>query len=72
MFFEPSQDSQQTDTEDCSPDSRVTAALDELDIPYHYLPKSQKYEIHMEVSRLQAIHAQIEPHALISGLVRVD
>jgi hypothetical protein len=36
MFFEPSEDSQQTNTEDCPPDARVTTALDELDT-YSYL-----------------------------------
>jgi hypothetical protein len=58
MFFEPSQDSRDTDTEDCSPDSRVTAALDELDIPYHYLPRSQKYEIHyaLDSGRSQSVY----------------
>ena len=58
MFFEPSQDSQQSDTEHCPPDSRVTAALDELDIPYHYLPNSQKYEIHyaLDSGRSQSVY----------------
>jgi len=44
MFFEPSQDSQQTDTEDCTPDPRVIAVLDELDIRYEYTPGSQQFE----------------------------
>ena len=44
MFFEPSKDSQQTDTEDSPPDTRFTTALDELDIPYQYMPGSQQIE----------------------------
>jgi hypothetical protein len=49
MFFESSEESRQVDTEDRSPDSRVTSALDELDIPYRYLPFSRTFEAHLHL-----------------------
>jgi hypothetical protein len=64
MFFEPSEESQQTDTEDCPPDARVTTALDELDIPYHYLPRSQQFEIHypLDCDRSQSLYIASQTH----------
>ena len=64
MFFEPSQDSQQTDTQECPPDSRVTVALDELDIPYQYLPRSQQCEANysLDSGRSQTVYIASQTH----------
>ena len=64
MYFKPSQDSNQTDTEDCPPDPRVTAALDELDIRYQYLPGSQQFEANysLDSGRSQTVYIASQTH----------
>ena len=64
MHFESSQNSQQTDTEGCPLDSRVTTTLDELDIPYQYLPSSQQFEIHYPLvcDRSQYVYIDSQAH----------
>ncbi len=64
MYFKPSQDSNQTDTEDCTPDHRVTAALDELDIRYEYLPRSQQFEANysLDSGRSQTVYIASQTH----------
>ena len=45
MFFETSEESSQTETQDFAPDSRVSSALDALDIPYECDPSTGRFEI---------------------------
>ena len=64
MFFESSEESRQIDEEDRSPDSRVTTALDALDIPYRYLPVSRTFEahLHLEDGRAQCVYIDSQTH----------
>lgn len=64
MFFEPSQDSQQTDAEGCTPDPRVIAALDEVDIRYEYTPRSQQFEVKhwLDGGRSQTVYIASQTH----------
>ncbi|MFM8763425.1 MAG: hypothetical protein ACKOEZ_01115, partial [Spartobacteria bacterium] len=72
MFFEPSQDSQQSDTEDCMPDARVIAALDELDIRYEYTPGSQQFEVKywLDGDRSQTVYIASRTHWFIGVELR--
>ena len=64
MFFESSEESRQIDEDDRSPDSRVTTALDALDIPYRYLPVSRTFEVHLhlEEGRSQCVYIDSQTH----------
>lgn len=57
MFFDPSNESQQTETEDFPPDPRVSSALDELDIPYECDPSTGRFEVlvQLENGRSQTV-----------------
>ena len=57
MFFEPSNESQQTETEDFPADPRVSSALDELDIPCHFNPATGRFEVlvQLENGRSQTV-----------------
>jgi hypothetical protein len=72
MFFESSEESRQIDTEDRSPDSRVTTALDELDIPYRYLPVSRTFEahLHLEYDRTQCVYIDSRTHWIMGVELR--
>jgi hypothetical protein len=45
MFFETSEESSKTETQDFAPDSRVSSALDALDIPYECDPSTGRFEV---------------------------
>jgi hypothetical protein len=72
MFFESSDESRQIDTEDRSPDSRVTTALDEFDIPYRYLPVSRTFEahLHLEYDRIQCVYIDSRSHWIMGVELR--
>jgi hypothetical protein len=57
MFFEPSEESKQTETQDFPADPRVSSALDELDIPYQFHPATGRFEIlcQLENGRSQTV-----------------
>jgi hypothetical protein len=45
MFFESSEESSNTESEDFSQDPRVSSALDALDIPYECDPSTGRFEV---------------------------
>ena len=45
MFFESSEESSNTESEDFAQDSRVSSALDALDIPYECDPSTGRFEV---------------------------
>jgi hypothetical protein len=57
MFFESSEESRKTETEDFPADPRVSSALDELDIPYQFHPATGRFEIlcQLEHGRSQTV-----------------
>jgi hypothetical protein len=62
MFFESSEESSQTETQDFATDSRVTTALDELDIPYECNPSTGRFQVLVQLkdgrSQTVFIHSQ--------------
>lgn len=72
MFFEPSQNSQQTDTEDSTPDPRVITALDEIDIRYEYSPRSQQFEVKywLDGDRSQTVYIASRTHWFMGSELR--
>jgi hypothetical protein len=50
MFFESSEESRQTETEDFPTDPRVSSALDELDIPYTCNPATGRFEVLVQLN----------------------
>jgi len=57
MFFEPFEESKQTEKQDVPADPRVSSALDELDIPYRFHPATGRFEIlcQLENGRSQTV-----------------
>ena len=57
MIFDRSDDTELSEAQDFSPDPRVSAALDELDIPYNYDPATGRFEVlcQLKNDRSQAV-----------------
>ncbi len=62
MFFEPSEEFHSTETEETTPDSRVSSALDALDIPYECHPTTGRFQVLVQIkdgrSQTVFIHSQ--------------